>query len=1030
MVFCARMGTQVPRALISTLLIAGVFYAPFAPLANAQEVASTTEATVATTTVSAIVATTTQENVSAEATTTVQAPATVPDPGPSFVDSIVSHPNHVLRASNFSEQQTALKDGDVVDIAAVVTGAFPASSVTVDTTGLDGSSILNLSCDPSYTNTSYPHPLQYCRGRTVTVNTGGRIGSTSVTFTATDEAGLTVTKSVDIVLDQLSPVFSNPTLTRTSTSTFSRDETLHFSGTLNGTGSGAKIYSILGEGLSADGSTILYGSYYNWNHPLLSDVYAIRAGAFSNVSFPLSGASSGADIPSDVASMRFVFTIEDDAGHVSYATSTVSATSTTPSGPQVSNVLFLPGIKGSRLYSSETRCIALLCDNKLWDPGNDEDIHDLYLDHAGKSNRYDVHVRENDIIDRVGVDIVHKKFYSSFISQMNELQASSTFNNGNFKWKPVAYDWRLSLDDLVANGIERDGRIYYQEASSTPYIEQTLKQLAATSTTGKVTLVAHSNGGLVVKALLAKLGPEETARLVDKIIFVGVPQTGAPQALGGLLFGNREGLPFDLLPAIATPAAARGLAENSPMAYHLMPSHRYLYDTQDPSRAIISFSGSVLYPMERAIYGTTIDTITELDNFLLANERGRAKPSPDDVNTANILNSTLINYANTTHTNLDTWTPPASVSLYQIAGWGTNTISGVDFYDEQKVIGVTIDHKRQYRLSLVEDGDGVVTIPSALMMGTSSPNVNRYWIDFVKARELTGKKYDHANMLELPELIDFLEGRLLGNEYIPKFIVTQQPKEIDPKKKLIFQLHSPLTLGIFDENGKHTGLNVDGSVDENIPGAEYGEFGDVKYLIVPAGQPYRLVMHGQSNGSFSLDIQEQTGNTVTASATLADLPTTASTIARLSIKDGIADASSLQVDSDGNGSTDITVIPLKGQTVNYVSAQTVHTSPSSRSSPSVQITNLKPVSNQVIGPLVFTTPIMKSVALPSQATIINDPGSVQSASNLEESIPTSSLTQTASAYNGFISVAKWLNSLMYNIWTVILDLINHFLRPL
>lgn len=918
MVFCARMGTQVPRALISTLLIAGVFYAPFAPLAHADEqIASSTVATTTSTTVSAVVATTTQEEVDAEATTTAQVPATVPDPGPSFVEAIVSHPNHVLRASNFSEQQTALKDGDVVDIAAVVTGAVPASSVTVDATGLDGSSILSLSCDPSYTNTNYPQPLQYCRGRTVTINTGGRIGTTSVTFTATDEAGLTVTKSVDIVLDQLSPVFSNPTLTRTSTSTFSRDETLHFSGTLNGTGSGAKIYGILGEGLAADGSTVLYGSYYNWNHPLLSDVYAIRAGTFSNVSLPLSGAYSGADIPSDVASMRFVFTIEDDAGHVSYATSTVSATSTTPSGPQVSNVLFLPGIKGSRLYRSAGDCDSRTqnCTNELlWEPNNDDLAKGLYLDSSGKSVDYDVHTVEKDILTYgtlYGTSI-RQDFYNTFVTEMNALQTSSVYPG--WQWVPITYDWRLSLPDIVNNGTKYGDRIYYSEATSTPYIVQTLKELARTSPTGKVTIIAHSNGGLVAKELMIKLGSTETGNLIDKVIFVGVPQTGAPQAVGAELFGYGESLPFDDCSQVIGASflcsgnlhrdTARSLAENSPMGYHLLPSARYFSDVPDAVNPVIAFDSEHLFEKERSAYGTIIQNDNELLNYLLSTEGGRIKPAFEDITKPNVLNPNLMQYAVGIHSSIDAWLPPPGVQIYQIAGWGKNTVSGIKLYDEPiRINGFTVGYTPKYRPNFVEDGDGVVPVPSALMMNNTE-NVRRYWLNLVGTRE------NHGTIFENSDVRTFLNHLIFNNSTTtPVRISSSQPQSINLSKKLLFFLHSPLSLELYNVSG------------EPAANASYGTFGEVKYVIAPAGIEYKLVMNGYDTGTFSLDIQEMAQGVVTNSSTISNLPTSAYTKATMSITNGISDASPIRIDKDGDGTIDISISPQIATTVTYDNIQ-------------------------------------------------------------------------------------------------------------
>ena len=78
------------------------------------------------------------------------------------------------------------------------------------------------------------------------------------------------------------------------------------------------------------------------------------------------------------------------------------------------------------------------------------------------------------------------------------------------EWKALPYDWRLALEDMLASGKkigEKNGEdnISYLDATSTPYIFQELERLAETSDTGKVTIITHSNGGLVAKYLLRQL---------------------------------------------------------------------------------------------------------------------------------------------------------------------------------------------------------------------------------------------------------------------------------------------------------------------------------------------------------------------------------------------------------------------------------------------------------------------------------------------------------------------------------------------
>lgn len=890
--------------------------------------------------------------------------------------------------------------------------------VRVDFSLLGGSS----SVGPNEGISSLFNKYIYYDGPAITVPDG----TYSLPYSVSDPHGNIVEGTVPITIDETPPSIENFTVSYAAgkTSATSTD-TITLSGSFSDLSSleATKIFDALLYEYDEAGQPA-YFVPTSIGERFVPDARTVSAGTFS-LEFPIAPALIDGSFKSNARTFDIVFSVQDGAGLITTATSTRLLIGDSPvaTTTSVSNVLFLPGIKGSRLYDDNKKCGVFTCDSKLWDPANNEDIQSLFLNSFGKSIGTGVYVKEGDVIDKVD-----KKYYASFIEDMNELQASTTYSGGNFKWKAAAYDWRLSLDDIVNNGVERDGKIYYEEASSTSYIEQTLRELAATSTTNKVTIIAHSNGGLVVKALLSKLGAEETARLVDKIIFVGVPQTGAPQALGGLLFGDGEGLPKDKLPFLVTPATARSLAENSPMAYHLMPSARYLSDVQDYNHSIIGFSGEVLYPKERSSYGPSIDTLTELDNFLLAVEGGRTKPDPSDRASANVLNSFLIDYANNTHDALDAWVPPAGVTLYQIAGWGANTISGIDFYDEQKLFGATIGHKKQYRPLFVEDGDGVVPVPSALMM-SEGENVKKYWLNLQEAKNGL-QKFDHGNIFEVENVRIFLENIFNDRATeIPQFISTDQPPTTNVAKKLLFILHSPLTLGLY-QNENHTGINEDGTVDEEIPDVEYGEFGEVKYILAPAGQQYELKMQGLSSGEFSLDIQELTGNTVSSSATIADIPTTASTVATLTITNGISDASSLKVDGDGNGSTDIDISPEQGETVLYSpSLSTEATTPESGSghssavtSPSISIEEDAPVEEilAVVSdtPLVAMIPPAKTQLSETETPEVN----VVSQEDVDQ-------TQTASAYDAVGGkVIQWFETLLYNIWRTVISFISGLIK--
>ena len=337
------------------------------------------------------------------------------------------------------------------------------------------------------------------------------------------------------------------------------------------------------------------------------------------------------------------------------------------------------------------------------------------------------------------------------------------------------------------------------------------------------------------------------------------------------------------------------------MAYHLLPSGNYLTSVaSDTTHPVGSFAGDA-YADEISSYGSTINNSAELKDFLLTQS----------------LNSALIDYADDQHDELDLWTPPEGIEVSQVAGWGADTVAGIDFYTVSGVSALTaLAPLRAYRPIFTEDGDGVVPVPSALMMADSD-SVKRYWVDLDTYRKDSSIKRTHRDIFEIPSLEDFVTNIINnGTSELPDYISTTQPLPLTANKKLTFFLHSPLTLELTDSSGNVTGLADDGSMTQDILGSTYGEFGEVKYIIAPVGN-YSLTMNGQGSGTFSLDMQESLGGVITASSTIANVPTATSTLASLTISSGLETVSALTVDKDGDGTNVLTLTPQLGKTVNY-----------------------------------------------------------------------------------------------------------------
>ena len=574
-----------------------------------------------------------------------------------------------------------------------------------------------------------------------------------------------------------------------------------------------------------------------------------------------------------------------------------------------SNVLFLPGVKASRLYKPRPSDCILNCEDQLWEPNADSDVQDLFLNPDGTSIRDDIYTR--DILDaHLAVPLLgNGDVYGTFKEFMDDEVETGVIN----AWKDIPYDWRLSLDDILGKGTQTGDRISYLTATDTPYIIQELQHLAETSKSGKVTIVAHSNGGLVAKALMNKLEETGEEDLVDKIIFVGVPQTGTPKAIAVLLHGYGEALLQGLITKSST---ARKLAENLPAAYNLLPSDKYFAGVATPSVKFSNdaTSGGGLH----AAYGGSIESYARLREFLLGLE-GRSKPAADDTDAPNVLNYDLLTQAEALHAELDDWEPPDGVELYEVAGVGLPTPAGITYVDSCRFCLLNDPHLI-YKPEMVVEGDGTVIRASA-HAGVGE----KYYFNILNYN-LGHKEVAHASLMGASD-VDALINRIVKGETatsLPSAITTTAPF-FGNTKHLVYRVHSPVSLDLYDSNGNHTGIATttlsDGTVvsyvENNVPGTYYDQFGEVQYIFSDGSTQADVVLNGQGSGGATFDIEEMLGNTSVTSTTFVNIPVEPQTVISMSMAAGgsISDASNLEVDTDGDGEVD-TELPAGG-TVMY-----------------------------------------------------------------------------------------------------------------
>lgn len=560
-----------------------------------------------------------------------------------------------------------------------------------------------------------------------------------------------------------------------------------------------------------------------------------------------------------------------------------------------SNVMFLPGLQASELYAP-----GLIGENTIWLPNSLTGADTPALDMANSDSKNEVYTRENSIID-----YAYGSFgiYAQLILRMNSLKVNGLIED----WAPVAYDWRLDFDDLIAGGRQtQDGKIYYrgdQAATTTdPFITQKLKQLSQTSRTGKVTIIAHSNGGLLAKALLQKPG---LSQYVDKVILVASPQLGTPKAIGGISHGYGQGLPSNILSPFLSPANARVLALNTPSAYNLLPSPQYFSVVADP---VIKFDSNAPLVWKES-YGTEIDSSDEMKAFLA--DASQKNGNALDLSTPAQARADLLENSSAGHEVLDVWTPPDGVTLITVAGWGKETFSAIEY--SNKITGCLVSvgdvcQKLEYGDQItyspvfVVDGDGTVVEPSALWRNGAAGE--QYWVNLMKFNEGFLQEAQHANILQMAEVESLLEKIIVGStSTLPQYITTTKPT-YEGESRLHFVLHSPLNLAFIDSAGKITGATPEGDVS-NVPGVTYERLGEVQWISVPRTTSGTITMQGVASGSFQIDLSEVRDNIILRDVSFAAVPNSTSTKAVIEVSPSIALANSeLRIDTDGNGTFD------------------------------------------------------------------------------------------------------------------------------
>ena len=417
------------------------------------------------------------------------------------------------------------------------------------------------------------------------------------------------------------------------------------------------------------------------------------------------------------------------------------------------------------------------------------------------------------------------------------------------------YDWRYGV-----SGVFNDGK------TNVDGLKQKIADIRAQTGSDKVDIVAHSTGGLLVKKYVMEY-PDDNH--IGKAVFVGAPNLGAPKAIKTLLQGDNFGIPW------LADEEMKKIAENLPVAYELLPSQSYF--NQNGSFVRVISTNNLLQPIKNLNYDETED-------FLLTDHN---------------LNQTAYNGAQNLHTaNFDAYDLRVTgIDAYNIVGCKSGTLG--EFIENR--ISNTTTASSNYKIAPAS-GDG--TVP---MMSADNLPVNEDNIFYVQ-------KPDHAKMLSADgtrqKIVNIIAGASLdiGDKIISKSVLDDDPSKCQLSGHW-FGLFSPVSITITDQNGNRSGVAEDGSIENEIPGADYQVMGEHKFIFLPTddNQTYSVNLTGTGNGAFTFKDQRIDNGQAGQTETFINIPVTTSGSGQVNLG-ASGEATTISFDSTGSGNME-TILP-------------------------------------------------------------------------------------------------------------------------
>ena len=554
---------------------------------------------------------------------------------------------------------------------------------------------------------------------------------------------------------------------------------------------------------------------------------------------PTITSSSGASVSPDNNifqnfSTPVAYTVTAENGSTQVYTVTVVVATHTP-------VLIIPGVLGTEI--SKTTDTG---PEKLWldIAKNLTDIGDQFMDALQFNSDLtptDTSLTLGDVIRKITFLKISYDYSDGLIK---EFESQGYIEGTDLFLFP--YDWRYGVNEDNVNKLK-----------------QKIVDVLDQTSSDEVDIIAHSTGGLLVKKYVVE-NPEDNH--IDKAVFVGVPNTGAPKAFKVLIQGDGFGVP------LLADSEMKKISANFPVAYDLSPSEQY-FNVKGSYAKIID-----QYNLSNKIRDLDFE---ESNVFLINDHKLNAQAL---VNAHNLHTTDFDNYDLRT----------AGIDLYAVNGCKAGTIGKFIEARYHGLLGGDDYIVNNFKIEEIP-GDGTVPLESATNLPIDIEN---------KFYALKGK---HSTMLTQDGTRQKIVNIISGSALSTQDTITQDISECKLNGRAV-SVFSPLSIDIMDQDGNHAGLASDGvSIENNIPNADFQIIGDHKFVYLPTdeGQTYTISVAGTGTGTFTLTDATITEDNIIQTQVFSDISVTPSLLGHINL----SSTTTLSLDTNGDGIIDQTLEP-------------------------------------------------------------------------------------------------------------------------